>query len=74
MKAKIKGVYVEGTMEEIWKMLGITVVDLRTDKNLVNIEEELREGFTSQANDIIRRSVCDGCTHHGEGCNPQFCL
>jgi len=74
MKAKIKGVYVEGTFEEIWKMLGITVVDLRTDENRENIEEELREGFASQVNDITQGSTCKSCPHQGEGCNPQFCL
>lgn len=74
MKAKINGVYVEGTFEEIWKMLGITVVGLRTDENRANIEEELREGFASQANDIIQGSTCKSCPHQGEGCNPQFCL
>ena len=56
MKAKIKGVEVEGTVEEIGKMLGFTVVDL-TDKNCTNIEKELREGFVSQVNDMIRRSA-----------------
>lgn len=74
MKAKIKGVEVEGTVEEIGKMLGFTMVDL-TDKNSTNIEKELREGFVSQVNDIIRRnSICNGCPHQGEGCNPQLCL
>lgn len=74
MKAKIKGVEVRGTFEEIWKMLGITVVDLRTDENRANIEEELREGFVSQVNDITQGSTCKSCQHQGEGCNPQFCL
>ena len=60
MKAKINGVEVEGTVEEIGKMLGFTVVDL-TDKNSTNIEKELREGFVSQVNDIIRHnSICKG--------------
>lgn len=74
MKAKINGVEVEGTVEEIGKMLGFTVVDL-TDKNSTNIEKELREGFVSQVNDIIRHnSICKGCPHQGEGCNPQLCF
>lgn len=34
MKAKVNGVEVEGTPEEIGKMLGFTVVDLRTHQDI----------------------------------------
>ena len=60
MKAKVNGVEVEGTPEEIAKLLGINFDD---SKHAI-----------ANSNTYGTLEKCNNCPHNGEGCNPQFCL
>lgn len=58
MKAKVNGVEVEGTPEEIAKLLGITIKDTDT------------KAITSASFDYIPEA-CKCCTNYGKG--PCLC-
>ena len=62
MKAKVNGVEVEGTPEEIAKLLEVKYIHpLAIDYDDISVKHK-------------QKDICKGCPHQGEGCNPQFCL
>lgn len=63
MKARVNGVEVEGTPEEIGKMLGFTVVDLRTSQDIDY------QAIQDEVDKIIHNSYVP-CP---PGYNPGFC-
>ena len=71
MKARVNGVEVEGTPEEITGLIGIKIVDLRSQEYAESYrlaDEAMKEV------ERIANAPCKKCPHRGEGCNPQFCL